>query len=342
MPARANSRIDARSRELTKNLTQTRHQLENHFKSLKRRDAEFKMQKLMNIEEELKAKARMARTAQGPESNISRRQGPSPREQQVTATSTYYQPRAKSSERDGYTKTNTGLSRSASSPAWLDQFPAEWGGYGAMPKPPGSPAAFPLAVTRHCADTPACMHPPPHPGSQSMKPTPTRSMAAFTKSHTAALYAPPSPPPVVANTHASPGTPGARASLLAKCASDSVLSKGVADDVFLTEVGDNGENLIEKDPMIKRLGHYMALLGPRYKTIPKEMIWEKAEMGDMTPFQRRLKKAGGITAVGGGPDTSLRAGPMPGELTDSDGKARAAWLAARTAEQERRNRAARR
>jgi hypothetical protein len=113
------------------------------------------------------------------------------------------------------------------------------------------------------------------------------------------------------------------------------------DDTFLTTAGGIEENVIEKDPMVKRLGHFMALLGPRYKLIPKEVIREKALIGDRTPFQRRLAKAGGIEAVGGGPDRSLRMTNVPGELLDSDGKARAAWLAARTAEQERRNRAAR-
>lgn len=206
------------------------------------------------------------------------------------------------------------------------QFPPTWGGHGALPKPPGHCAAFPLGVTRACASVPSAEHPPPHPGSLSMKPAPTRSLDQYHASHTAHSLYPPGAP-VLRSVPKSPPRAGR---------GSTPLSREQDEDLtFLT----SGENYSDKDPMIKRLGNYMSLLGPRYKTISKEMIWEKAQRGEMTPFQRRLEKAGGIEAVGGGPDLTLRhSSSAPGDLvlaSDSDGKARAAWLAARTVERKR-------
>lgn len=344
MTGRANSQICGRSQELTKNLVNTRLQLENHFKSIKRREADFRKQKLVNFEEELKATARMARPAPA---SASRKRSPSPREASRSSAAQ----RAKSSEPLGRSLSGSSggavtgsagsLSRSWSSPeGWphssAPQFPQQWGGHGHLPKPPGNPAAYPLAVTRHCADTPACQHPPPHPGAYSMRPSKSRSLVAFSNSHTAAFLMP-SPPQMVSAASHSPATPPPRRPQLA----ERSLISAVDEDVTLAEAGTDG---VGKDPMITRLGHFMALLGPRYKCCSKDMIWEQAERGERTPFQRRLHKLGGIEAVGGGPDRLRPSPSAPGELVlaaDSDGKARTAWLAARTAERDRRNRVAR-
>lgn len=110
------------------------------------------------------------------------------------------------------------------------------------------------------------------------------------------------------------------------------------EDLNLSATDDDGGK--EKDPMISRLGHLMALLGPRYKCVSKELMWEKAKRGDRTSVERRLDKFGGIVNLGGGPDRLRPSGSAPGE-NDSDGTARVAWLEARTAERERRNQAAR-
>jgi len=272
----------------------------------------------------------MARPAPRPEA-ASRKRSSSPRESQPDRQQ---QRRSQSSEplRSTMGAGTGGLTRSWSSTE--PQFPAQWGGHGHMPKPPGSPAAYPLAVTRHCADTPACQHPPPHPGAHSMKPAKTRSMAAFALSHTAAFMTP-SPQPV-ALPHWSPTTPPPRRPPLADRSSAD-------EDVTLATAATDGVTVVrEQDPMIKRLGHFMALLGPRYKCCSKGMIWEQAERGERTPAQRRLHKLGGIEAVGGGPDRLLKSSSAPGDLSnDPDGRARAAWLAARTTERDRRSRLAR-
>ena len=38
------------------------------------------------------------------------------------------------------------------------------------------------------------------------------------------------------------------------------------------------------------LGGLIALLGPRYKFMPRAKLWEKAEILQMTPFQRRMRR----------------------------------------------------
>mmetsp|Transcript_69658 Transcript_69658/g.193868 ORF Transcript_69658/g.193868 Transcript_69658/m.193868 type:complete len:421 (-) Transcript_69658:115-1377(-) len=85
--------------------------------------------------------------------------------------------------------------------------------------------------------------------------------------------------------------------------------------------------------MIKRLGSLMELFGPRYKTVSKDMIWERAEKGDLSPFQRRLKKD---KEIGAGPKDFLSDLPktapgaeLDGVGLDPDGPARRQWLAAR-------------
>lgn len=302
--------ITARSQELTKNLVNTRLQLDNHFKSIKRREANFKNAKLVNFDEELKAKARLAR-------GIDVETGQPGRSSDSAS-------RATSS---GQPKN---LSRSYSSPE--TQFPEQWGGHLAMPKPPGSPAAFPLAVGRFCADVPACQHPPPHPGAHSMKPAQTRSMTAFATSHTAGFGYGPTSPPSASTAASSPSAMPPRRQLgLERSAGQTF------EDLSLSATDVAGGK--EKDPMIHRLGHLMALLGPRYKCVSKELMWEKAKRGDRTPVERRLDKFGGIVALGGGPDRLRPSGSAPAE--DEDGTARVAWLEARTAERERRNQAAR-
>lgn len=338
MPAGlVNSKIEARSQELTKNVVHTSKLLENHFKSIKRREVDFKKQKLVNFEEELKVNARMARPAQGPEAAV-RKRSSSPREGEVRGSEARTGPLQRS--KPGGNSQASRLARSWSSPdGWPHssppQFPDQWGGHCTMPKPPGSPAAFPLAVTRHCADTPACQHPPPHPGSHSMRPAKTRSMAAFATSHTAASsISLAMPPSMTAYPSRVPTTPPSRRPVVA--------DRGPAEEdaTFITSTADNTAESAS-DPMIDRLGHFMALLGPRYKCCSKEKIWEQAMRGERTPAQRRLHKMGGIEAVGGGPSKTTSSSKGDLVALDPDGKARAAWLESRNLERERRNRMAR-
>lgn len=320
MPARASQKLDARSQELTKNLVNTRNRLEGHFKSIKRRDRDFRLQKLANFEEELKAKARIERESHPPQ-----------RVKSQSSETWTPAPRSSSSAPALLKRSSRGLDEP------ISRVPHSWGGHGVMPKPSGSPAAFPQAVSRSCADTPACMHPPPHPGAHSMNPANTRSMKAF--SATYGVSHPPMPtfPRSPTGQLLVPGiTPGIPGDQLGSTSIGSTFREGAADNV--DELSGRDEMTEAERLTIKRLGNYMALLGPRYKTISKEMIWEKAERGERTALQRRMHKLGIEPQCK--PDTSLRlSSSAPGSLSlasDSDGRARAAWLAARAANRDHR------
>lgn len=101
-----------------------------------------------------------------------------------------------------------------------------------------------------------------------------------------------------------------------------------------------------RDPpdMIERLGDLMALLGPRYRTLPRAAIWEKAVVGSTTALQRREKRLGpaaahsisGFARSRGQSQGSKNRARSPEWLPDydPDGPARAAWLQARERENE--------
>jgi len=86
----------------------------------------------------------------------------------------------------------------------------------------------------------------------------------------------------------------------------------------------------EEAEMIGRLGELMAMLGPRYKTLPRDVVMKRAEKAELTPAQRKLLRSGGHGAAASlqrsRPSSSVPA--LLGEASDPDGKARAAWLAA--------------
>lgn len=126
-------------------------------------------------------------------------------------------------------------------------------------------------------------------------------------------------------------------------------------------IGGQRRRPIDPPKTIERLGELMSLLGPRYKTLPREKLWEKAASGDLTAFQRRALQAKGhgaavAGAVGGdgvaehhngdggrsrgGAGAGVSGSPSKREAVDADpdGNARAAWLAARTHEKTRRDR----
>ncbi|CAE7455529.1 unnamed protein product [Symbiodinium sp. CCMP2456] len=105
----------------------------------------------------------------------------------------------------------------------------------------------------------------------------------------------------------------------------------------------NWETGLKQDPpeMIERLGDLMALLGPRYRTLSREAVWEKALAGGMTAFERREKRLGTAAASALSGHTRSRGQskgrpPSPERLQDydPDGSARAAWLQARDREQD--------
>ncbi|CAE7590220.1 unnamed protein product [Symbiodinium sp. KB8] len=105
----------------------------------------------------------------------------------------------------------------------------------------------------------------------------------------------------------------------------------------------NWETGLKQDPpeIIERLGDLMGLLGPRYRTLSREAVWEKALAGGMTAFERREKRLGTAAASALSGHSRSRGQskgrpPSPERLQDydPDGSARAAWLQARDREQD--------
>eukprot|EP00927_Polykrikos_kofoidii_P077965 TRINITY_DN74848_c0_g1_i1.p1 TRINITY_DN74848_c0_g1~~TRINITY_DN74848_c0_g1_i1.p1 ORF type:complete len:428 (+),score=75.53 TRINITY_DN74848_c0_g1_i1:89-1285(+) len=98
---------------------------------------------------------------------------------------------------------------------------------------------------------------------------------------------------------------------------------------------EGGLHTGQSDPqeMIERLGSMMALLGPRYKTLSRKTIWERAERGELSAFQRRLKKERELGMVHVNPLKAVfqrDTGAAFEIITpDPESAARAAWLAAR-------------
>jgi len=112
----------------------------------------------------------------------------------------------------------------------------------------------------------------------------------------------------------------------------------------LSEVAERDILKRHPDPpdMIERLGDLMALLGPRYRTLPREAVWEKAVVGSTTSLQRREKRLGSAAAraISGGfkhrGPVKIKQHKMPENAPDNDpdGRERAAWLQAKEREKE--------
>jgi len=91
---------------------------------------------------------------------------------------------------------------------------------------------------------------------------------------------------------------------------------------------------------LERLGEMISLLGPRYKTLQRERIWEKALEGELTPLQRKMKRLEGIPGADAGLPRVPKKMPVPPEDwpdMDTEAPTRATWLALRRQERERRD-----
>jgi len=125
---------------------------------------------------------------------------------------------------------------------------------------------------------------------------------------------------------------------------DELLAAADADASALRASWAGGLRPRDPPDMIERLGHLMALLGPRYRTLPREELWEKAVAGQTTALQRREKRLGAAAAhsISGfaksrGQNQGNKNRPRSPEWLpdyDPDGAARAAWLQARERENE--------
>lgn len=125
---------------------------------------------------------------------------------------------------------------------------------------------------------------------------------------------------------------------------DELLAAADADAAALRATWAGGLRPRDPPDMIERLGDLMALLGPRYRTLPRSELWEKAVVGQTTALQRREKRLGaaaahsisGFAKSRGEREASKNRPRSPEWLPDydPDGAARAAWLQARERENE--------
>lgn len=79
---------------------------------------------------------------------------------------------------------------------------------------------------------------------------------------------------------------------------------------------------------LSRFGHLITLLGPRYKTVPRDALWQLAVEGGYTMIERRLKKAASYQSLRR--PAAVKSGESDVEMymgLDSEGEARASWLA---------------
>lgn len=288
-------RGDGRSFELTQNALNTVAHLEGHFKRARRRDTAFSTQKLVNSEKETRAKERLGMVGQ-----IDTRATFRPSESSQGASRAV-------------------LARSQSTPA-LARWPALPPRHEALYPVHGSPgqaATHPACIHRFAATVPTSNHPPAHPGATYISPC-ARTTPAFP---------------------AFPRSGGASDSFfLTESLSSPALkaphnswSGEFDDDVFSAEAVAPSRRLEVKHPpeAISKLGDLMALLGPRYKTLSRQKLWEQAKNTE-TPLQMRLRHSRDLDFSASGKIRGASRGRR--EPDDPDGKARAAWLASRVEE----------
>jgi len=111
----------------------------------------------------------------------------------------------------------------------------------------------------------------------------------------------------------------------------------------LAQSGAMSKRQPDAPDMIERLGDLMSLLGPRYRTVPRQAIWEKAVLGETTALYRLEQRLGrdaahSISGFKRGRKSRLgtkKVQPEDIPSYDPDGAARAAWLHARALEKER-------
>jgi len=222
--------------------------------------------------------------------------------------------------------------------------------------------------TRFSAAVPISHHPAVHPGafahSPENSPQQRRSNLARTRSSLAVTW---SGLPTqfeqagsCSSPHSPPKSPQARElssisrSAVSRSPPASAPCFGTANEDPFLDFGPSAEELLFDDvdeelarthelrprpPMeppgtIERLGDMMALLGPRYKTMPRGVIWEKAVHGDSTPLERQQKRLG--DAAPKRPPFQVKR-PLLEDQPDLDHEVgtRAAWLKLRAQERER-------
>lgn len=350
-----------RSAEITHLLLANKLQIDNHFKSINLREAEFRKQKLGLLDRELHVHHKIAN---GSGNNNQQRKEPVPRSPIVGNANSPKDLRARaggalriSADSISPKGPHGQDGRSRSSPAFHSNVRAQKFGVSrpesASRQSLGQPISNAgLCRTRFSVSQATSGHPSPHPGA-FISPRIASSKHATTKGQRLLMGRAASASGAL--TPLGMATPDQQSTCSSPLKVDTLQTKNngiIQDDEFSAyynqensfdfESSDNFGGLIgalarrPTDPpeTIERLGGLMALLGPRYKTLPLEVLWQKAATNN-TPLQRRELRLGGTNSawMAASPPRPRR---LPEEAPDADpdGIARAAWIAARGQERE--------
>lgn len=306
--------------KLAQQLVSSQLQLEHSFKKRLVREAEFKKQKLIGKDKELDALRILAKSEEA-------RANPELPKREVST--------AKSGTRSG--SSAAGLQRCWTSPGKLGaHVPSAW-----SPSIRVTGSAGGWACGRMAAAVPLSAHPVPHPGTRILSPSMSRTSSGFFNA--SSPQTPEKLEPLYSSnprTPSQPSRPVSRSNALHRAQQvpdedtlEADLEKAALEYSTSPAGGLHGIAQQDDPEMIERLGDLMACLGPRYRTLNKEVMWERACRGETSAFQRRLAKE---RELGAAPYNPLKAALRrdPGAALeviqpDPEGPARASWLAAR-------------
>jgi len=315
----------------------TREEVEGHFASLCHRHQEFRKHRLAIVERQLQA----------------RRQGGGGSGGRHGTTVGHQRSSSNSSSGDS----STHLRRTLSSPGLL-------GGISRPPAPePPLPAAKSSAgftCSRFGAAVPASQHPAPHPGALAERPHARNEVSNVacpaaeqpTAGSSAAW-------PSTVQSAASSGSPTRRNSIRLVEQHDSNATQNPeqqasaifdAEELFEAEEEALGRLLARRQGTLKRastdtpeaiqnMSNFMSLLGPRYKVLPRHVLWERANRDESEHKKPPRRHNTNDSKRNTTPLQAARRNTLASlDDIDPDGGARAAWLAARAHENERRSR----
>eukprot|EP00929_Paragymnodinium_shiwhaense_P121509 TRINITY_DN93773_c0_g1_i1.p1 TRINITY_DN93773_c0_g1~~TRINITY_DN93773_c0_g1_i1.p1 ORF type:complete len:339 (+),score=66.47 TRINITY_DN93773_c0_g1_i1:161-1177(+) len=254
--------------KVAQQLVASQLQLEHSFKKRLVREAEFKKQKLDLVDKQLDAARFMARSEEA------RANEDMPK--RVVSPSRSQRPPAYQS----------GMERCWSSPGKLGgPVPSAW-----SPSMRVTGSAGGWACGRMAAGVPLSAHPVPHPGTRILNPTMSRTVSV-------GFYSAPDTPDKTAEfarsmprTPSAPSRPTSRPGIIEPDEDTLEADLEMAAMEYSSGTAGASRGLQATPDMIERLGDLMACLGPRYRTLNKEAMWERACRGETSAFQRRLAK----------------------------------------------------
>jgi len=299
---------------ITQRVLATRSRLQVHFKNAQQREVRFRAHRLHSVERQLMEQQKVAAA----EKRLAAEEG------NIDHVSLDVSQRPASATRGARRRPvqKRAPIRAWSSPA--NDCTIASSSRASAPALNGRSPVHPLSLNRLCASCPVSEHPAPHPGAESAKRHTRKTQRLeqpevqdgrrIMRCDSRGCIDQSTPPresigksyllnelPVELPTlFASPSS--AQGVGCAAVADDdtSTYEVNVADLEDLLEMGLSNDNAaasanngapasqVRHGSSIERLGKIMAMLGPRYKTMPRGSLWEKASTEELGPLKRRL------------------------------------------------------